>query len=125
MDYILIIALQLIGIGLHVAQKINVIDKKYPEFSMKECITTFFNEDWITLFVSSLVLLLNLIVHFIVHEYSPKTRTWEWATLELVNYYTLSFAVALCMGYFGQRKIYQWLGSAEKILDKKVQQIGG
>ena len=125
MDYLLIIALQFIGIGLHVAQKINVIDKKYPEFTMKECIITFFNEDWITLFVSALVLFLDLIAHYIVHEFSIDSTNWVWSAYPIINYYTLSFALALGLGYFGQRKIYQWLGSAEKILDQKVQQIGG
>lgn len=125
MDYVLILALQLIGIGLHVAQKINVIDKKFPAFSMKECIVTFFNEDWITLFVSALVLVLNLIVHYIVHEFSIESTDWVWSSYPIVNYYTLSFMIALLLGYLGQRKIYQWLGSAEKILDQKVQQIGG
>lgn len=123
MDYILIIALQFIGIGLHAAQKINTIDKKFPDFSMKQCITTFLEEDWITLFASSLVLMLNLITHYIIGRFSPELTTWEWSLFPFVNYYIVSFAIALFLGYFGQRKIYQWLGSAESVLDKKVQQL--
>jgi hypothetical protein len=112
-EYILIIILQLIGVGFHVMQKIGTLGDKFPEKNPSEVWGIFFQEDWNTLIVSLLVLSLNITAHYIVTIYSTVQVT--------VPYYDLySFGAALVLGYAGQRVIYKYLGTAEKLLNKKV-----
>jgi hypothetical protein len=114
MEYLLIIILQLIGIGFHVAQKVLTLDKLSPNDSLKEVLALFWKSDRITVFISALVLALNLVAHYIIGEYAPESFTaWEYYDLS-------SFTLALLLGYFGQRKIYEWFGKAEGFLDKRI-----
>jgi hypothetical protein len=114
MEYLLIISLQLSGIGLHVMQKIIGIGNLHPDKPASETFKIFMREDWDTLCVSAIVLFLNIIVHYIVGEYAQSISAMEYYTLT-------SFAIALVLGYAGQRMIYKYLGSAEKFLDKQVE----
>ena len=118
MEYLLIFILQAIGISLSVLQKIKAIDLKYPDFSKHQIWIVFWDEDWTTLFGSAIVLCLNLVVHFVLKTYTPD---FESITMMGVPYIIFAFAVALVLGWGGQRLIYKWLGSAEKALDKKVE----
>ena len=116
MEYTLIIILQLIGIGFHALEKVAELDKKYPQFSMKEVFAAFFNEDWNTLLMSGLVLALNVVTRFIAERYAPQftgnqtTELW-W------------FGISLVLGYAGQRLVYRFFGSAEKFLNKQADKI--
>jgi hypothetical protein len=113
MDYLLIFVLQLLGIGFHVMQKIMKIGDSFPEKTRKEIFDTFFKEDWDTLCVSALVLVLDELTYFIIDRYTPDFRS-------SINYYVLyAFGLAFVLGYSGQRLAYKWLGSAEKVLDSK------
>jgi hypothetical protein len=117
MEYFLIFSLQLIGIGFHVAQKIKSLDAKYPDKSIRQIFNTFLDQDWVTLFISGLVIILDLVVHYILDSYTPELRKG-------VNYYVLyAFGIALVLGYAGQRIIYKWLGRAEEILDKQSDKL--
>ena len=117
MEYFLIFSLQLIGIGFHVAQKVKALDAKYPEKSIREIFNTFLDQDWVTLFISALIIVLDLMVHFILDTYTPDIRKG-------VNYYVLyAFGIALFLGYAGQRLIYKYLGKAEEILDKQADKL--
>lgn len=115
MDYIIIIILQIIGVGFHVGQKIVGLGDKFPEKTKREIFAVFWKEDWDTLGVSVFVLMLNLVAHFVTCRYLPVVADWEYFEVS-------SFAVALILGYAGQRKIYKWLGSAEQFLDKKIEE---
>jgi hypothetical protein len=113
MEYLLIIALQLIGISLHIMQKIGELDDKHPTKPLSEIRIIFWREDYNTVIVSGIVLLLNLIVHYILSAYS---------TISTVKHYHLwAFGFAFVLGYAGQRLIYRYLGTAEKYLNKKVE----
>lgn len=113
MDYLLITILQLIGIGLHVAQKILALDKLSPDDSFREVFILFWKSDRVTMFVSALVLSFNLVAHYIIEIYAHNIT-------QLQNYALWSFGVAFILGYAGQRLIYNYLGKAEKFLDKKI-----
>lgn len=114
MEYALHVLLQALGIGFHVMQKIVQLDKKYPEKSIKEIRATFFDEDWTTLLVSALVLLLSLVTHYIVQHYAPEL-------VASVKYFDLwAFALSFVLGYAGQRLIYKGLGKASSVLEKKI-----
>lgn len=114
MEYLLITILQLLGIGFHVMQKIISLGNDFPEKKRKEILSTFVNEDWDTLCVSALVMILNLVAHYIIERYAHSITAYPYYSL-------ISFGIALTLGYAGQRMIYKYLGSAEKFLDKKVE----
>jgi hypothetical protein len=117
MEYFLIFSLQLIGIGFHVAQKIKALDAKFPEMSIREIFNTFLDQDWVTLFISALIIVLDLMVHFILDRYTPDL-------IKGINYYVLyAFGIALVLGYAGQRLIYKYLGKAEEILDQQADKL--
>jgi hypothetical protein len=114
MEYILIAIFEIIGVGLHVAQKIALFRKAHPQHKFKEVFEGFWAEDWNTLLVSALVLFLNLFGHYAVINYAPGDFTSHpWYDMG-------SFGLALVLGYGGQRLIYKYLGTAENFLDKKV-----
>jgi len=114
MEYLIIVALQIIGVGFHAAQKVAAIRVRFPEKRFTEIVSIFWQEDWNTFFVSALVVALNLVAHFIVLNYFPETISQhEW-------YYPISFGIAFVLGYAGQRMIYKYLGTAESFLDKQV-----
>lgn len=114
MEYILIIVFQLIGIGLHVMQKIIKLNDEKRGISKKEVFKVFFDEDWDTLTVSGMIIVAHLVVHFVIDYYTPHFRA-------SVNYYILyAFATAFMLGYLGQRWVYKFLGSAEKKIDSVV-----
>jgi hypothetical protein len=115
MEYALITILELIGIGLHVGQKVHELDGKFENDTLKQVFGQFWNSDRVTVFISGLVLLLNLVVHYIIEVYAPSIRD--------MKYYDLySFGIALVLGYAGQRLIYKYLGKAEEVLNKKVEE---
>ena len=114
MEYLIIIALQLIGCGLHVCQKVFELDKKFEDDTLSDVFRTFLRTDRVTLIISFLVLMLNLLAHFIIEVYAPQLRQIE-------NWVLYGFALAFILGYAGQRLIYKYLGRAEEVLNKKVE----
>jgi len=116
MEYLIVLILELIGISLHVMEKISVFDKQYPERSINQICKVFWRHDWNTVIISAIVLLLNLMIHLIINWYAPELTT--------IKYYLLyAFGGALLLGFAGQGLIYKYLGTAEKFLDKKVNDI--
>lgn len=113
MEYALIFILQFLGIGLHVMQKITQLDLKYPEKSFREIWLLFIQEDVNTIIVSLLVLGLNLVAHYIITTYTNIEAEFQY-------FHLYNFGAALVLGYAGQRIIYRYLGTAERFLDKKV-----
>lgn len=115
MEYLIITALQLLGISFHVMQKVIKIGDDHPEMKQREIFGIFFKEDWDTLTVSGLIIVADLLVHYIIDSYTPEFRAG-------INFYILyAFGAAFMLGYLGQRMVYKWLGSAEKFIDKKVE----
>lgn len=123
MEYIIIFTIQLLGIAFHVVQKVNTLDKQYPEKSIKEIYSLFFENEWSSLSVSALVLFADLFFHFIIDSYFPAVREMS-ITVPLINltmpYLAVSFIVAFVLGYGGQRLAYKYLGKAEQYLSDKA-----
>lgn len=116
MEYLIILAFQLMGIFFHIVQKVKEIADKIPdeEETFMGVMGLFWKQDYLTVIGSFGVLALHLLVHYVVETQAPQIR-------DLISYYILwSYALALILGYAGQRLIYGWLGKAEKVLDKKV-----
>jgi hypothetical protein len=125
MEYFLIIVLQLLGIGFHVMQKIISMGDNHPEKTRGQIFDTFFREDWDTLMVSALVLFTDLTIHFIMNYYDPHLMNTSFAFPALwgftISYRAVSFIIALFLGYAGQRVAYKLFGTAEKLLNKKIE----
>ena len=117
MEYILITICQIIGVGFQVGLKALELDKKFPDDSLSDVFKALWKSDKITLFLSGLIIFANLVIHFIVAEYTD---------LETVipNYALYNFGVALVLGYAGQRIVYHYLGKAENVLIKKADKLG-
>jgi hypothetical protein len=113
MEYLLILLLQLIGIGFHVMQKVSTLGNLFPDKPRNAIFGIFMQEDWDTLMISALILALNEIAHYILHVYAITISSYQYFDL-------ISFGVALVLGYAGQNLVYKWLGSARDFLDKKV-----
>lgn len=122
MDYVFIFLLQFIGCALHVIPKVKAIDARCNNDSPSEVWRIFFNEDWITLFGSLVILLLDIVLHAAVDVYDLPIGKMTWTipgTEIVVTYIGASLLMALFLGYAGQRVIYSILGKAEaKAIEK-------
>jgi len=117
MEYVLIVVLQLLGIGFYVGQKVMELDKLTPDDSLPQVFAMFWKTDRITMMISALVLLLHLVGHYIAEDYTDYPSTVE-------NYSLWSFGIAFVLGYAGQFLIYLALGKAvgkaKRVLEEKL-----
>jgi hypothetical protein len=118
MEYFLIFILQLIGIGLSVGQKVYELDKKFADDTFSEVLATFWKSDRMTVWISLIILCLNIVAHYIIEHDSQLPSS-------IPNYPLYAFGIAFILGYAGQRIIYKWLGTAEKTLTEKGDKIIG
>lgn len=118
MDYALIFIFFFIGAGFHIMQKIGALREKFPTLTPRTVWQTFFGEEWNVLIVSVLCLVLIEVLHFVVVykevQLSPFASKWWFL-----------YALALTIGYAGQRIVYKYLGSAEAALTRKAESIPG
>lgn len=114
MAYVLIIFFQLLGISFHVMQKVVSLGDKFPSETVAEIFASFWKEDWDTLTISFLVMFTYVASYYVVVDFVGIKLPTDW-------YYLIApFALALLLGYAGQRLIYKWFGTAEQFIDKKV-----
>lgn len=113
MEYLLIFIFQTIGILLHVLRTLIQLDDEYPEAGFKQVFRKFISKDWDTLSVSVVLIVLDLTVYFVIDRYASVLTEHEY-------YELIHFTVSLLVGYFGQKKIYQIFGKAEKFIDQKI-----
>ncbi len=115
MIYILTSVLMVIGTMFHVMQKIRQLRIKFPDLAPQRIVKTFVGEEWDSLCCSFLV--------WLVFEL--------WINISIRNNYKLPawydmygiYGFALVLGYCGQRIAYRYLGTAEKILQKRADDI--
>jgi hypothetical protein len=122
MEYIIIIALQILGVAFNINKKIVELDQKYPTVPLSEIKKKFQQNERVTFFGSALILFTHLLFHVIIDLYYPKLRETdiplfiaEWS----VPYIIASFISAFVLGYYGQWLVYRIFGKAEKYLAKK------
>lgn len=121
MEYIIIIILEIIGIGLQIVQKAKAIDDRTPDDTLSHVFGILFRENTLTFIGSALILFLNLIVHYIVETYTNVSTPGPDAAWYIVYYIPLSFAFALILGYAGQTLVYMALGKSVDYITKKVE----
>lgn len=111
-EYLLIFILQILGVGFHVGQKVVALNSKLPD-APGVIMKTFWRNDWPTIFVSSLILVLDIVGHFTMWYVGVDPFQEGW-------WKVLPFALALFLGYAGQRVIYKIFGTTEKVFDKQL-----
>jgi hypothetical protein len=123
MEYVFIFMAQIFGIGFHVVQKIIALDKQYPEKTMKEIKSLFFENEWSSLMASILVLFTHLFAHGAIDYYMPG-RGEVIVPIPFINvnvpFGLLGVGLALILGYGGQRIAYKYLGKYEQYLSDKA-----
>ena len=101
------------GVLFHIMGKVKDLRVKFPSNTPGQIITIFLNEEWNVLIVSGMVNLACLIsVYFGAIHY------FGWDEIEFGPLF--AFVGMIGIGYFGQRLVYKWLGTTEKVLSKKL-----
>lgn len=117
MEYLVILACLLLGIGFHVGQKVLELDKLKPDDSLGDVFVMLWKDDKITILIS-VVLIIPLVelAYFILLQYGPDSIV-KWEYFDLVFFFG-----ALILGYAGQRIVYGALGKAVTYAENKVNQ---
>lgn len=105
----------IVGILFHVMQKIRILRDKFPQFNPNQVVKTFFGEEWDSLIISFLVWLVYEIWIYISMMHNLGLPMWY-------KLYAI-YALALVLGYSGQRIAYKYLGTAERILEKRAEKL--
>lgn len=115
MEYALILACLLLGIGFHVAQKAIELDKLKPDDSLSDVFVLLWKDDKITILISIfLIIPLIELFYYILLIYGPDSiTTWDYFDIAF-------FGASLVLGYAGQRIVYGALGKAVDYAEKKV-----
>lgn len=106
-------------------QKLVTIRRKHRKENIRQIFSVFLYEDWNTLLCSMLILALDLVAHFIMHNYTPWVHDMKVGIplIGEVPFIILTFLFALILGYGGQRIIYKYLGTAEEFITKKAGEL--
>lgn len=103
MEYLLIIILQILGVGFHVAQKASEIEKRSLTDTFPQVLSAFLTENRVSLFISALVLITSVVTYYVLIHYTSLPQTIPY-------FFLYCFGGAVVLGYAGQRIIYSFLG---------------
>jgi hypothetical protein len=112
MIYLLTTVVFILGVFLHIMIKITSYKKTFPTLSFGAIWATFFKEEWDSLLVSLVILVLVEVTIYIINYVGIEVPIWmDWGI----------YLIALVMGYQGQRLAYKFLNTAgEKSRGNKV-----
>ena len=115
MDYFFTTSLNLIGIIYMVMVSIKKLRAKFPELHPKTVLGTYFIEEWDSMILSFVGLVLFELVLFIVRHNQVVLPDWveEWGI----------YGFAILWGYASQRLAYSILNTSEATLQKKMDKI--
>ena len=114
MIYILTVFAFILGCCFHVMGKVSVLKKTFPDLLPRTIWKTFWREEWNVLIGSAVVLFTLELSIYIINYFSILIPDWlQWGI----------YPISLVLGYAGQRLIYKYLGTAEKILEQKADEI--
>lgn len=116
MTYFLTTLLFLIGVGYHIMQVIQRLRRKFPEKRFREIFDTYFTEEWDSLIRSGLVWATYELGLFIIEKSEAVMPAW-WEK------WFVPYAMAVVLGYAGQRLAYKYLGTAEKVLAEQPDKL--
>lgn len=114
-DPILIIVLYLIGVAYHILQRIREIRNKYPDLTSKKVWAVYKNEEWDTMLVMGVCLLMIELFWIIAIYKDLPMKPWirQWGV----------YPISVACGYFLHRIIYKVLGTTEKVIDKRIDEF--
>lgn len=114
MIYLLTTVVFILGVLLHVMIKITGYKKTFPTLSFGAIWGTFFKEEWDSLIVSGILLMVVEVAIFIINYVGVVVPEWmEWGI----------YVIAMLLGYQGQRLAYKFLNTAVDALEKKAEAI--
>lgn len=113
--YLIILAIQFLGISWHLGEKLMEFDKQLPDDSLWDVFKMIWKSDKISILISFLLIPASTeLLYYVVINYAPDNLT-------KTDYFTLGFfGLALVFGYSGQKKIYGILGKMSDVVDKKI-----
>lgn len=101
-----------LGVTFHVLAQVQKLRKKFPKHKAKEILGIFFDEEWNVLFVSAAVNTTCII--------AEKFGASTYLGVPVDSKELTLFVSMLVIGYAGQRLVYKWLGSTEKVLTQQI-----
>ena len=114
MIYLLTTVVFLLGVLLHIMIKVTGYKKAFPTLTFGSIWNTFFKEEWDSLMVSGIVLLIVEVAIYIINYVGVPVPEWmEWGI----------YVISMLMGYQGQRLAYKFLNTAVDALEKKADAI--
>lgn len=114
-DYFLTTFLMIIGVAYHTMSVVSKQRKKFPELEFKSIWSNFFSQEWDSLMVSALGVVLAETVLYTIRLNEVVLPSWieNWGM----------YLLAVVWGYAGQRLAYKFLATGESILEKKAEQL--
>lgn len=94
---------------LSAMEKIAGLRNKFPQLSAGVIIGTYFREEWNTIIVSMVIMgLCQFALYIAIMNHRPGPEWfWQWGV----------YAIALVLGYAGQRIVYKYMKTTEKKLN--------
>ncbi len=111
-QYQIFIIIYLAGMLLFAMQNIAILKVRYADKNPGPILGLFFREEWNTLIVSGIGLVLVNLFWYIVQQNGVKVPLWldQWGV----------YLFVLVLGYAFPRIIYKYLGTAEKALQDRI-----
>lgn len=115
MDYIFTTLLIVMGVLFHVMQCVRKLRVKFPRLGFRSIWVTFISEEWDSLIVSFFCWIIYQLLLWVMLYNGTEFAPW-------FDHYGM-YVLAIVWGYAGQRLAYKVLGTAEQILQKKVDKL--
>ncbi|WP_430897612.1 MULTISPECIES: hypothetical protein [unclassified Paraflavitalea] len=114
-DLVFASLLFIIGMLLYIMFVVRDIRKKFPDFGFRQVFGIFLKQDWDTLIVSGLVMILSLLGIVIIQHYKIKLPIWfdSWG----------KYVFILVSGFAGHWLIYSFLGTSAKWIQRNIDKI--
>lgn len=116
MEYFIIFVVYLCFAGLQIMATIGDLHKKHPALSIGDIWKLYKQEEWNTLIVSGILLIMLLLCRVIVVYYNHEFTGWLasiWARIGVVAF----------TAFAGHYLIYKALGTVAKVVESKIENI--
>ena len=117
MEYIIIFTIQLLGIAFHVVQKVNTLDKQYPEKSIRNLQPVL--REWVEFFISISIgaIRWSILPFIMTHTFRP------FGNVNNSSANQFNDALPRCFLHRGLRPGLRWPANAYKYLGKAEQYL--
>lgn len=116
-DLLFIVVLQVLGILSHVMKKISELGDKFPDKNRSEIVAIFKKEDWDSMAISGIILLIWVTNYLALHRYGKEV-------IPNIPYFPISYiGLSLVIGFCGQMLLYKILGTAQNVLSSGADKL--